>query len=196
MELDSPSQVHPAGAHIGYLFHDDEERRDIIRAFVRDGLTAGELVAYYADVRERDLNQTLEELGVVPADEAQRHQLVTAPAASVYYPEQRFVPEHVLAVVLEYNERGHRDSLTGARLIGEMSWASRGVPGSERLAEYERGLTGLVAEHGMTILCEYDMRCFDGATCFTALGLHPMLIIRGRVVPNPYLDAPGAPHSP
>ncbi|HEX3464663.1 MAG TPA: MEDS domain-containing protein [Candidatus Elarobacter sp.] len=196
MELDSPSQVHPAGAHIGYLFRDDEERRDVIRAFVRGGLNAGELVAYYADVREPELNHALEELGVLPVDEAHRHQLVTAPAASAYFPEQRFVPEHTLALVLDYYERGRRDFHNGARVVGEMSWASRGVPGSEQLTEYECRLNGLIAEHPVTVLCEYDMRCFDGPACFTALGLHPMLVIRGRIVPNPYLDAPGAPQWP
>jgi hypothetical protein len=69
-----------------------------------------------------------------------------------------------------------------------MGWATTGVAGSERLMEYERRLDDLLARFPMTVLCQYDMTRFDGATAFATLGVHPMLLMDGRIVRNPYVD--------
>lgn len=78
----------------------------------------------------------------------------------------------------------------GACASGEMSWALRGVPGSERLTEYEALINTIVREYPTTAVCQYDARRFDGATLFDVLAVHPMMIIRGQVVRNPCYVAP------
>jgi hypothetical protein len=71
-----------------------------------------------------------------------------------------------------------------------MEWALKGIPGSERLIEYEAGINTIVGEHPITALCQYDARLFDGATLFEVLRVHPMMVIRGQVVRNPYYIPP------
>ena len=45
-------------------------------------------------------------------------------------------------------------------------------------------------ESGLQAHCQYDARRFDGATLFDVLNVHPMMIIRGQVVRNPYYVEP------
>ncbi len=45
-------------------------------------------------------------------------------------------------------------------------------------------------ESGLQAHCQYDARRFDGATLFDVLKVHPMMIIRGQVVRNPFTSSP------
>ncbi len=185
MGLAYPSKVFPAGAHICYLYHDDEERRRVLSGFVKSGLSAGEAVVYFADVLEPDgLTEAVEELGI--PDEARRNELVTAYSVSTYIPRNRFVPEALRARFRDTYRCSRAGGLNGARIFVEMTWALRGFPGSEHLVEHESRINRLVANNPMTLMCQYDMRRFDGATAFATLGVHPMLMVRGEVIPNPY----------
>jgi hypothetical protein len=44
----------------------------------------------------------------------------------------------------------------------------------------------------VTAICQYDTRLFDGETLYRLLTVHPMMIVRGRVVRNPYYTAVAA----
>jgi len=59
------------------------------------------------------------------------------------------------------------------------------------LLDYEARLTLLLAEHPCTACCQYDTRRFDGNTIMDVLAVHPMAIIRGQVVKNPFYVEPG-----
>jgi hypothetical protein len=191
MDLNPTSGVYPAGAHICYLYRDDEERRRVVPAFVKSGLSADELVAYFADVADEDrLTEALLASGVLPVDEAQRHGLI-ASGLSTFRTGNRFVPAKMLGRLHDTYVRACTDGFSGARVIGQMTWALRGIPGSEHLVEFESQINGLIATNPMTVLCAYDMTRFDGATGFDVLGVHPMLLVRGQVIPNPYLQSRG-----
>lgn len=173
-----------AGAHICYLYQDDEERRRVITAFIRSGLAVGEAVDVFADVPNAKLAERLAEVG--PLEEAERARLVVASALSTFAPGDRFVPARMLRRLRDTYRRGLHNECSGARVIGEMTWALHGLPGSKKLARYEAQINGLIATHPMTVLCYYDMRRFDGATAFDVLRVHPELLVGGQLVTNPY----------
>jgi hypothetical protein len=75
--------------------------------------------------------------------------------------------------------------LDGARATGETSW-SREVPGGELIVEYEAKLNTLLLDLPVTALCQYDVHRFDGATILDILRVHPLMLIAGQVVANPY----------
>jgi MEDS: MEthanogen/methylotroph, DcmR Sensory domain len=120
------SDAYPAGAHICYLYHDDEERRRVDSAFVTRGLAAGQTVAYLADPSKERLGDILPKLGL-PLSKAQRNRLVVESAPSICFRHNRFVPAKLLARLRDQYEIGRSRGNNGARLIGEMSWAARGV---------------------------------------------------------------------
>ena len=71
-----------------------------------------------------------------------------------------------------------------------MGWALEGLPGTERLIEYEARVNTVVAEYPCTACCQYDARRFDGATLFHVLSVHPAMVVHGQVVRNPYYIPP------
>jgi len=73
-----------------------------------------------------------------------------------------------------------------ARVTGEMSWALRGYPGSERLMEYEARINKVVQTHPITAMCQYDANKFDGDLIFKALQGHPYMVMNAQLVKNPY----------
>lgn len=75
---------------------------------------------------------------------------------------------------------------TGARATGEMSWATRGVPGSSRLMEYEARLNNTRRKCPVTALCQYHASLFDNAVLRDVLSVHPMIIFHGQILKNPY----------
>jgi len=75
-------------------------------------------------------------------------------------------------------------------VTGEMSWSLKDYPGSRDLLEYEARINLLVRDVPTTAVCQYDARLFDGATLYGILSVHPMMIVHGRVVRNPYYLEP------
>lgn len=180
----------PPGTHMCLIYDDDDERRRIIAKFIAAGLQTGEKVAYFVDtLTPADARAWLRELGVpVPADGADAFSVSQAETA--YCPDHCFVPAQMLAALRDFHRRVEEGGYPAGRVSGEMSWALRGIPGSERLTEYEALVNNVLVEHPLTAICQYDARRFDGATLFDVLRVHPMMIVRGQVVRNPYFVSP------
>lgn len=178
-------ELYPEGTHICYLYSDDEERRHLLRAFITSGIAERELVDYLADVR------TAEQLGHVANDlgidqKTSGHHLTFSMARSAYYPAGEFVPVTMLGRIEKMVSRRQICGCAGARITGEMSWAVGGIAGSDRLIEYEEGINTLLTNVPVTVMCQYDTRKFDGATIFEILNVHPIMVVRGRIMRNPF----------
>jgi hypothetical protein len=75
-------------------------------------------------------------------------------------------------------------------VTGEMAWALRDLPGSERLIEYEAKVNNVLPGTGLTAICQYDAARWDGGTILNVLRVHPMMVVRGHVLQNPYYMSP------
>ena len=76
------------------------------------------------------------------------------------------------------------------RATGETSWAVRGIPGCDRLLEYEARLNTALETVPVTAVCQYDVNLFDGGTILDVLRVHPIMISRGQLVKNPFYVGP------
>ena len=56
--------------------------------------------------------------------------------------------------------------------------------------EYEALVNTVLDTHPVTPICQYDARRFDGATLLNVLKVHPMMIVQGQIVHNPYYMPP------
>lgn len=180
----------PAGTHMCYIFDDDEELRSAIAQYVASGIASRERVSYFVDrMPPNQLRAELARFGLERTAGTEKSFLVT-PADQTHCPDGTFVPDRMLDVLRRAYSSNLEDGFTGARVTGEMTWALKGLPGSERLIEYEARINTIVSDFPVTTVCQYDARRFDGATLLDVLKVHPMMIIRGRVVRNPYYMAP------
>jgi hypothetical protein len=180
----------PEGTHMCHIFSDEEEQGEVISRFVASGLAEGEQACYFADTRSVDETRArLTALGV-PVPAVEDRQLIVGPAVDMYCPDGTFVPDRMLGNFPIVYNAGREAGFDGVRATGEMTWARRGIPGSERLIEYESRINTIVREYPLTVVCQYDARQFDGATLFEVLIVHPVMIVRGRISRNPYYLPP------
>lgn len=177
---------YPAGTHICLIFNDETERRKIIGKYVESGMVSGERVAYFADnATISDMEAWLKDMDI-DVQAIKKEDLSITGAESTYCPSGKFVPEEMLDTLRSFYAQSMGDDYSACRVSGEMSWALKGIPGSERLMEYEALVNDVLVTHPVTAICQYDARRFDGATLLECLEVHPYMIVRGQIVHNPY----------
>jgi PAS domain S-box-containing protein len=71
-----------------------------------------------------------------------------------------------------------------------MTWALRGLPGSERLIEYEAKLNEFFPASQCLAICQYDRRRFQPELLLDVLSTHPAAIIGGEAYNNLYYIPP------
>jgi hypothetical protein len=42
----------------------------------------------------------------------------------------------------------------------------------------------------LTVMCQYDARKFDGSTIYDVINVHPIMIVRGHILRNPFYVPP------
>jgi len=188
MSMGFTDEKFPAGTHMCLIYDDDEVRRKLIAKYLDAGLREREKVAYFADTISVDeVRDWLNGMGVkLPKD----NRLTIASAEKTYCPHGKFVPDDMLDGLGAFHQGSVDEGYTGARVSGEMSWALRGIPGSERLVEYENLLNMIFEKYPIAAICQYDARRFSGAIILDVLKVHPMMIVDGHIVKNPYYIRP------
>jgi len=189
LSLGFSDQRVPDGQHICDLYHDETERRRVMSKYLDSGLKAGEKVLYLADaMTPAEMLESLQALGV----DIQSPSLDVVPAASTYCGSSgRFEPEEMLAIVRGYHRQTLANGYTGLRGSGEMGWCLKDDRVDEAsLLEYEAKLSLLVAECPCTACCQYDVRRFSGRTILDVMRVHPVMIVRGQLVENPFYEDP------
>jgi hypothetical protein len=180
----------PAGTHMCFVYDSEAERCRVISRYLRAGVQAGERTTYFADAGTDHALRWMAEAGVAGAAGEEGGHVHVAEAEATYCPGGRFSPEVMFDILREFRAAGDRFGYDGARVSGEMTWALRDIPGHERLLEYEAKVTGVLAECEVTAICQYDAGAWDGATLLHVLRVHPMMVVRGQVVENPFFMQP------
>jgi len=182
---------YPAGVHICHFFTTDTERRAALEAFIAAGLRADEQVACFSDAMDTaTLDAHLDAHALSGPHARATGQLTLQAATDVYFADAHFEPEHMLALLKAFDASAHDAGRSAARVIGEMDAAVTDIAGGDRLLEYEARVTLLLRDHPVTSVCQYDARRFDGATLMDILKVHPMMVMHGKVVHNPFFIAP------
>lgn len=171
------------GAHMCMLYRDETEYKNVISKYLESGLLNHEKIGYFIDTMKPDEVKTwLRELEIeIP----ENNQLTIAPAITTYCPDGTFNPKTMLDCLCKYHDDSIAEGFAGARLTGEMSWSIRGIPGSDRLVEYEALINTIIETHPITALCQYDATKFDGGLLYDILQVHPLMVVHGQIVKNP-----------
>lgn len=173
------------------IFNDEDERRQVTTQFIQSGLDGNEQVSYFVDSPTPEvLKRTMRDVGVTLHAELDGRQYNFLEADKTYCPDGTFKVARMLDTMAQAHPRSIREGYAGARLTGEMTWSRKGYPGSENLVEYESRLNILARTVPNTVICQYEAPRFDGATLYNILSVHPMMIVRGQVLRNPYYIEP------
>jgi len=183
-------QLEP-GDHLCCIYETEEEHRAVLTPFMRQGLDEGEKVIYIMDAHtsEQALKYMRED-GLVVEPYLESGQLVVSTVDEAYMREGVFDPDSMISLLRDETERALDEGYSALRVIGEMTWALRGLPGSERLLEYEAKLNDFFPGCRCLAICQYDRRRFKPALLLGVLTTHPIAVIGMKVFDNFYYMHP------
>ena len=191
IDLGFTKEHFPEGIHMCLIYDREEDRQKIVSEYMAAGFKQGEQVRYFTDTTDpEDIRSWLVEAGVELPPTRENAPFSILKAESGYCPNGRFDPQEMINCMLPRYELARAAGYRGLRSCGEMTWTLKGIPGSERLLEYEVLLSTVIANFPHSGMCQYDARRFDGATLFNVLKVHPWMIVRGKIVQNPYYISP------
>ncbi len=186
----SISDITP-GEHLCCMYLTDEEHRDIVVSFIRDGLQRGDKVVYITDSSTQEtVLHYLHQAGLDSDRYTQSGQLVFMSSWDTYLQEGKFDPDYMIQFLSRETDKALEEGCSSLRLTGEMSWALRGLPGSERLMEYEAKLNQFFSQNRAIGLCQYDMRRFESKTLLDVLDTHPLVFVGKKCYDNIYYVPP------
>jgi uncharacterized protein Usg len=178
-----------AGDHI-CAFYQGRERDDILVPFLREGLRTGDKCVCVVD--PADLDDLIASIDKPSASDCiERRQLELYTSDSTYLADGEFVPSRMMEF-WDDNVRSalHDGGYTFVRLVGEMSWGLRDLPGVDQLVAYESELNRSLQRYPQVNLCLYDVERFSGAMILNTLKTHPSVLLNGMLVDNPYYLEP------
>ncbi|MCP4592642.1 MAG: PAS domain S-box protein [bacterium] len=169
---------HRPGDHICCIYETEEERRAVLTRFLGQGLEGGEKVVFIADTHSAEtvLDDVRDEgLSVEPYVET--GQLAIATCDDTYTRDGVFDPDRMIEFLRSETERAIADGYHALRVASEMAWALRGLPGTDRLAEYETKLSEFLPGSRCLAICHYDQRRFEPEVLLDVLHAHPVTIV-------------------
>ena len=191
ISLGFTAQQFPAGVHICQIFDKDEERKEAAFKFLLSGLQVRERASCFSEKVDRsDLAEFMIQNGISYEEAIASGMLSLSGTANVYFQDDYFDPERMLNVLSQYHVDSMQQGYSASRVIGEMEPRIQNIPGGSRLLEYEAKISILLRDHPITAVCQYDSRDFDGATIMDILKVHPLMVVRGTVVRNPFFIPP------
>lgn len=179
------------GVHICQIVTDDEGRQDTILKFLLSGLKDGELTSCFSDKTTGSVvADYLGEHGMSYKDVCESGALTLLGTRDIYFQEDRFDPDRMINMLAKYHEDSVDRGYSAARVIGEMTTEVQRIDGGNRLFEYESKVNLLLEKHPVTAVCQYDAREFDGGVIMDVLKVHPLMLLQGAVVHNPFYIPP------
>jgi len=166
------------GDHLCCLYQTEEEHRALLTPYLRQGLERREKVLCIVDDHSAEtILGYLRDDGLDVEPYLARGQLAFFTRQETYLRPGVFDPDEMIALLRESTQQALAEGYTALRGTGEMTWALRGLPGSERLIEYEAQLNEFFPQSQCLALCQYDQRRFGPEVLLEVLYTHPLVII-------------------
>jgi len=180
------------GIHVCQLFSDENDRLQSMSRYLASGIAAGQKCCRSAlddvplDAAQSALGACLASSSLSVEDACISGQLSFVEADNVLLTDGRFDPERLLSQLSEFCDSARGEGWSGALVVAEISPAIPEMTGGGRLIEFEVEVNRLLLNRPMAIVCQYDLRRFDGAILMDVLRVHPFIMIRGSVMRNPF----------
>ncbi len=179
--------------HVCCLYETEAEHWAVLLPFLCQGLERGEKVLYIVDAHTAEtILGYLRAEGVAVEAYLASGQLRVLTSDDTYLRQRVFDPEGMIGLLRAETERALAEGYPALRATDEMTWALRGLPGSERLIEYEAKLNDFLPGSQCLAMCQYDRRRFDPAVLLDVLHTHPIAAIGTEICDNHFFVPPAA----
>ncbi len=179
------------GDHAALLYQTHKERYMLLKTFLRCALDRQEKVLYILNDNTPDAAQEwFKEDSVTVQRHLQTGQLTILTPESTYLKGGTFDPAGMITLLATHTKQALRAGYSGLRVMGEMGWASKGVPGSRYLIDYEANLNRALQGRKCLVLCLYDRRVWSSAVLLYVIETHPIVASGSNLYRNQYYMAP------
>lgn len=176
--------------HTCSIFKTESDQFAAVVPHMLEGLRKNDRYLYISDRHEKaDLLERLMDAAPL-SEETIETRVSFYTSDEVYLRDGRFDKERVLRFLSDERDKALKDGCSGLTATGEMSWASRDMPGVRDLIEYEARINFMYPDSSADFLCQYSETDFDTAILVKAVMAHPKVIVRGTVCGNPYYLPP------
>jgi hypothetical protein len=178
-----------SGDHLCAFYRGRAERDQILVSYLREGIAASHKVICVVEA--------VGPTALIGALGQAEDEAIGAGALDLLTPEQSYLrtgqfdmPE-MLAYWREGVERALADPrFRFVRVIGEMPQALNDEPDLDDFWLYESEMNRFATQHPQVIVCLYDLDRFAGSLLIDVLRTHPLVLLSGAVLDNPYFVPP------
>jgi hypothetical protein len=178
--------------HRCLLYSTEGEHRESVISTVIHGFEKRQKIVYIYDAHAPDTVlgylEPYSDTGIKSAID--NHQLLFYSSEETYMKSRAFNPDTMLELIQAETERALSEGYAGLLGIGEMTWASSGVPGVGKLVDYEARLNEFLMAKRCSLLCQYDTNCFEDKLLLAVLITHPAVMLGTEVYDNQYFIPP------
>jgi hypothetical protein len=179
------------GVHVCHIYSEDRERLNALLGFLLTGIQDGERTSCCSEhCEERFIVEELARHGLSYTDISAAGAVTLSGVKDVYFEAGGFDPEQMLDKLRQLYLQGIEGGYRAARIIGDMLPEVLDIAGLEPLLEYESRVTLLQRDYPITAVCQYDARAFNGADILEILKVHPLMVVQGAVIHNPFYIPP------
>ncbi len=177
------------GSHVCAFYRGSPDRDRLLAAYLGAGLTAGDKCICIVD--SPGTAEQLESLRPTRARPGPSGgQLDVHLPEATYLAGGEFTTSDMITFWAESIAKAEIEGYSFCRLVGEMTWALRDVPGVEHLVGYESELNRHISANPVIVLCLYDLDLFSGEVVVNIVKTHPQVLVQGILVENPYYVGP------
>lgn len=178
--------------HICAFFNSKDEEYRVLAPFYKEGIDQQEKILTIVDPAFMEQHRTrLAQEGIdVPHCEACGQLQVLTWYEAHLNEESVFDKDRMLAKVDFLTGEGREGGYKRLRIMGNMDWAFAGLPGADKLIEYEAQVNEVLSRNRQPAICVYDTAKLTGAMMMDILRTHPLTLVGGVVQENPFYTPP------
>jgi hypothetical protein len=177
--------------HVCGFFNSRAEEHSILLPFVREGLEEGDKIFQILASENCDIRRhQVVEMGIDVEAAERSGQLEIRPWEDAHLRDGRFDQYAMLALLDEAMTTSKKQGYRLIRLWANMEWALEEMPGVHDLIEYESRFNEILPKHDGVVVCTYDLSLFNAAVIVDVLRTHPLVIIGGILLENPFYVQP------
>jgi hypothetical protein len=177
--------------HVCLLFEREEEKRQIVLAYVKLGVQRAEKVIYVGNAYRPETG-----IDLYSREDFDREnsipdgQLRITNFSELSMCSSIFDPDRLLRLLQNETAIALGECWHGLRMVMEMTWALEGLPGSSRLVEFESKANTCFRNGKCRAMCLYDLRRFSPLLILHVLATHPRVIYQGQICDNIFYKIP------
>jgi len=174
--------------HVCAFIDGSEEADRVFDPFVREGIDGGDRMVHLVDpATSADPVNRLRRLGYDAGALLEAHRCEVRTWADTYLRGGRFDQRAMLDLLTEMLVDAGTPRI---RLVADMGWAAGRADAAGRLIEFESRANFVHARHDHVVICAYDPAKFDGAFIIDIFRTHPIVLVGGVLMENPFFVPP------